>query len=233
MAEDRRLLDLIVKESCCSLTYNDHEQRFSFPFVPALDKSWLRVKNQSEKNHIECTHYQYNEILHRLDLAEVKSTPVPISDIFDSQLLAGEIVLLEFTQSDFRTKSFMKMSHGEYLDLTTGMGVSLGDHIRFCCGETLITSEGELLGIINSCRLLCPTIEHVSISKVFFKDYYKHQRSESLWELFEKAKLICQCHTHIGKEVQLIELAVDNGADAFILLNIVNAAIKCVKNKNY
>ena len=127
----------------------------------------------------------------------------------------------------------MKMSHGEYLDLTTGTGVSLGDHIRFCCGETLITSEGELLGIINSCRLLCPTIEHVSISKVFFKDYYKHQRSESLWELFEKAKLICQCHTHIGKEVQLIELAVDNGADAFILLNIVNAAIKCVKNKNY
>lgn len=232
MAEDRRLFDIIVKECCRSLAYNEQEQRFSFPLLPSLEDLWHRVKKQCVNSHIKYTYYQYIEILRRLDLADSRSLLVPIDCIGDDELLAGEILLLDLSCLDIKSKSMMKMSDGEYLDLSTGYGISLGNGIRFHEGKIIKSSEGDCFGKIKNCWLLCPRIEHISISKVFLKDYYRNRRSDSLWNIFEYAKKICQTSTSIEKESQLVKLAINSGIDAFILLNISNAAARCVKKEN-
>ncbi|MCD8289986.1 MAG: hypothetical protein LUC91_00610 [Prevotella sp.] len=222
MGVNTKLLKIIVKESCRSLSYNDEERLFSFPLNPCLYDIWKNSLKDKVQRY--CANFylnDYNEILWRLKNAVNQYSMLPLNEVYDFDLLNGEILecVLRSPNNVFR---FVKMERGQYLDVNSGKRFSLGRTFMFNEGGDIITSEGERLGICKSINLLQPSSLHVAIGSVFLRTYFNHRIADSLWNICDKAEEICQ-NRRACSCGDMLRLSSKLGVSSFPLLNILKA----------
>ena len=225
MAVDNGILKIIVKECCRSLSFDDERQQFTFPFRPALSDLWMVVRNRA--HDIDPCFYidDFNIELHRMeDLSEL-SIEFPLNEVYDADLLQGEMLRISMSQGRVPFFTFVKMKNGQYLDCATGRGLSFGDRMSFIVDRPVLTSEGEKLGVCQSLSLLMPTVEHIVMGRVMLGTYYRKRISDSLWPLYNLAKTV---NYNNEKNVckKLLSMASKMGIGIKPFLNIINAPVK-------
>ena len=225
MVVDNGILKIITKECCRSLSFDDERQQFTFPFRSALPDHWIVIRKRV--HHIDpCFHLDsFNNELHRLACLSELSIELPINEICDKDLMQGEMLRISLAQGYAPVIILIKMKNGQYLDNTTGRGLSLGDYAAFRVSVELLTSEGENLGVCKSISLLMPTPEHTAMGRVMLGSYYRKHISDSLWPLYNLAKTVnFKNSTNVCKE--LLSLASKMGIGIMPFLNIINAPIR-------
>ena len=225
MAVDNGILKIITKECCSSLSYDDELQQFTFPFRPVLSDLWI-VMRKRVRQIDPCFHLdKFNHELHRIAGLSELSIELSVNEICDMDLMQSEMLRIGFAQGYVSVSTLIKMRHGQYLDCTTGRSFSLGDCASFKVGTTIMTSEGENLGICQSISLLMPTAEHIAMGRVMLGSYYRKHISDSLWPLYNLAKTVNYSNaTIVCKE--LLSMANKMGIGIKPFLNIINAPVK-------
>ena len=225
MAVDNGILKIITKECCRSLSFDDERQLFSFPFRPALSDLWIDMRKRVHKID-PCFHLDnFNNELHRMASLSELSIELSVNEIHDVDLMQGEMMRISLSQGYVPVSTLIKMKRGQYLDSTTGRGLSLGDRTSFKVGKEIITSEGEKLGVCKTISLLMPTAEHTAVGRVMLGSYYRKDISDSLWPLYNLAKTVNYNNaTLVCKEI--LSMASKMGIGIMPLLNIINAPVR-------
>lgn len=224
MEVNNTVLKKIIRECCRSLSYNDEERQFSFSLQPYLDVKWEKLNSQLELTRKEFYRYDFNALLNDIIDLIGKCKSINISRIDDSSLLNGEILEVNFTGQQEPVR-LIKMKNGQYLDYSTGNGISLGGSFRFEQGRYVKTSNGIILGEIASICILSPTNVQLALSSIFLGYYYKNHVADSLWPLFELA--VDYGNQKTKERLQdLLDMSNELGVSIFTSLHILNAAIK-------
>ncbi len=219
------ILKIIVKECCRSLSYNDEERQFSFALRQAQYKIWERIKGQLQEIAPDLYLNEFNNILSNLTDAVNRFQRIPFIEFPDAKIMNGEV--LELGVSSGKTIVYVKMEDGQYLDVITGKGYSMGAGCRYKIGNSIVTSEGVDLGRCTSISLRVPQKEHISLSSHFIGAYYKRPISPSLWDIYDKATSIrmTKCPTECATICKnLLKMAKESGINSFSLLNILKGA---------
>lgn len=217
-----KLLCEIIKRSCCSLCYDDGEQRFYFKFNHYLDRVWEDLKFRYDLRSYNFYLEDYNNLLSRLKRLTDIDVKEQVKSISDELLLPGEILQLDLVGGNQSLK-LVKMEKGQYLDCRTGNGVSLGSKICFENELNLCTSEGKKLGQIAKIHLCTPCIEHIAVSELYMPEYYSRSISGSLWEIHREAQNIVDSRRYNGDCRNLLELGKKCAINSLTFLNIINA----------
>ena len=225
MAVDNAILKIITKECCCSLWFDDEQRQFIFPFRIGLPDIWITIRRRIHRIDPCFNLNDFNNELRRMSSISELSIELPVSEICDADLLPGESLRIKLSQGYTPVSTLVKMKSGQYLDISTGQGFSLGDCASFNAGAAMVTSEGERLGICNSISLLMPTTEHLVMSRVMLGAYYRKRISDSLWPLHNLAKSVNYDNaTNVCRE--LLSMASKMGVGIKSFLDIINASVK-------
>ena len=225
MAVNNTILKIIIKNCCRSLSFDDERQQFAFPFRPTLSEMWGSMRGHI--HDIDPTFHidNFNSVLHRLARLTELSMEQPLYEAVDVDLLQGEMLRVNLSNGGVPMFTLIKMKHGQYLDITSGRGYSLGDKAKLLPGKTIITSEGEELGVCKSITLLMPTAEHIVMGRVMLGAYYRSNIATSLWPLLKLAKTANYANS---KRIcaKLTSTAKDMGIGIMPLLNIINSPVQ-------
>lgn len=207
------------------MSFDDERQQFTFPFRPALSDLWVVMRKRVHQID-PCFHLDdFNYELHRMAGLSNLSIELSINEICDVDLIQGEMLRISLAQGYAPFFILIKMKNGQYLDNTTGRGLSIGDHTSFRVGMAIITSEGENLGVCKSISLLMPTPEHTVMGRVMLGSYYRKHISDSLWPLYNLAKTVnYKNSTIVCKE--LLSMASKMGVGIKPFLSIINASVR-------
>jgi len=225
MVVDNEVLKIIIQNCCRSLSFDIERQQYVFPFLPSLSERWETVRNHIRD--IDPTFHvsDFNNVLHRIEGLKELSIEQSLYEAADVDLLQGEMLRINLSGVSVPMLTLVKMKKGQYLDIVSGHGYSLGDEVKLQPGRTIITSEGEELGSCKSVTLLMPTAEHIVMGHIMLGSYYRRNIAVSLWPLFKLAKTVnCANSTGICEKLKL--MAKDMGIGIMPLLNIVNASLK-------
>ena len=113
----------------------------------------------------------------------------------------------------------IKMKAGQYLNVNTGQGLSLGSSFQFEVGKFIETSEGKNLGVWKSLFLRIPRREHVALSSYYLGDYYHHKIATSLWPIVDIAEDVCR--DKCNECEKLLKAAQNSGINTYSLLNLL------------
>ena len=225
MEVNNAVLKLIIKECCrSSLLYNDEERQFMFPLKPGLNSIWPEIKSVIHTEHPDFHLSDFNQLLARLcDLRNQYTKIEVIKCISDTLILTGEVLELSLVDKSIPLR-LIKMKEGQYLNANIGKGYTFGKNIEFINGYPLKTSEGKVLGTIKSIAWLCPSIEHIVLSKLFIGSYYKNKIADSIWPIFDK--IVNYNPLILNTDLNdFLLMSRKMGINSFTLLNILNAGI--------
>lgn len=223
MAANNAVIKRVIKECCRSLSYNDEERQFTFPLNPCISRIWDDIKKEIRTIAPDFHLVDFNQLLIRLCDLHNQCSRIETKHIADVSMLPGEVLELSLVDNDYPLR-LVKMKKGQYLDVNTGQGYSLGDKCEFLDNHILKTSEGHVLGSIKSMALLSPSCEHIVLSELFIGDYYKNKISDSIWPIYEK--VVNDANPRSGKRFsEYLLMSKKMGVSSFSLLNILNAGI--------
>lgn len=225
MAVDNEILKIIIQNCCRSLSYDEERQQYAFPFRLTLSQVWVNMRGHIHDIDPTFNIDDFNYVLHRLAKLTELSMEKPIEEIVDVDVLPGEMFRINLLDREEKKITLIKMKHGQYLDITTGRGYSLGDKAKLQPGKAIITSEGEELGVSKSITLLMPTPEHIVMGRVMLGSYYRNNIATSLWPLLKLAKTANYTNSKIIC-LKLTPLAKDMGIGILPLLNIINSSMQ-------
>lgn len=223
MAVNNTIIKRLINECCLSLSYNDEEQHFTFLLNPCIRNIWDKIKKDIKSIDPDFFLNDFNQLLDRLCNLQNQYSRIVTKRIADSLILPGEVLELSLTDNPIPLR-LVKMKRGQYLNVNTGQGYVFGKKHEFIDNNNLETSEGYIIGSVNSIGLLTPSCEHIILSKVYIGDYYKNAISDSIWPIFEKA--VKNGKPRYDTEfTDYLLISREMGINSFSLLNILNASI--------
>lgn len=187
MEVSNEVIKLIIKECCRSLSYNDDERQFSFLLRPSLQLQnfWGNNKNKIREYNPEFILDDFNEVLRNLESPGNSLERISCTSLKDEEIINGEVLIIEILGLDSCLK-IVKMERGQYFNVNTGTGLSLGDKFEFSIDKNITTSEGVDYGICKSISLLLPTKYDIVLSSVYLGKYYLNNVGDSLWPLYNE-----------------------------------------------
>lgn len=222
MGGDNSILKIIIKECCRSLSFDDERQQYSFPLCANLSSHWTNIRRQITTIDSNFHINNFNDSLNRLENLNYLYIEQSLNEIADADLIQGEMLRVNVAPRRDVAFTLVKMKNGQYLDTTTGTGISLGDKVTLKISEPIITSEGRELGICTSLTMLMPTIEHIVMGRIMLGTYYRRRIATSLWPLYNLSKT-----ANYGNAAEtctkVLSLALEMGIGIMPLMNIINS----------
>lgn len=219
MEVNNAVLKLIIKECCRSLSYDDEERQFSFSLRPSLHRVWERKKNDIWSIQRDFVLDDFNMVLSDIESSTEIYSALHLTSLKDKDLVNGEVLSIGTFGVDIPT-IIVRMKPGQYLNISTGKGISFGDRFDFGIGREVVTSEGYNIGVCKVLAILRPTVLSIALSRVFLGRYYLNNIGSSLWPIYDEAIEYLRCYDPIrlGKILNICE---DLGVGSFALLNIL------------
>lgn len=218
--ESNSVLEIIVEACCKSLSYNDRNLQYVFTFNSSLRVIWEEIKPLIMKYDASFCLRDFNRVLLNLENAITLFRKVSLGGISDAEIMNGEVLEIDFGMNN--TIVLMKMKVGQYLNIDTGQGLSLGSNIQFEENQHIVTSEGNDLGECRRIFLRIPRKEHVVLSNYYLENYYHHKIADSLWPIFNVAENICRFKKNECEK--LLTMALNSGINTYSLLNLLQGA---------
>lgn len=227
MEVNNAVLKLIIKECCRSLSYNDEERQFSFSLRPSLHRVWESKKKAIWSIQPNFMLNDFNAVLSNLEFPTDTQNKISISSLRDKDIVNGEVLNIEIYEKDMPLK-LIKMKRGQYLNISSGMGLSFGDRSEFSVDQNIVTSEGFNQGICKTISILLPSSYNIVLSRVFLGKYFLNNIGSSLWPIFDVAKEYI--NTLDSKRLDdIVNISTELGIGSFALLNILRSVCAPIK----
>lgn len=227
MEVNNAVLKIIIKECCRSLSYNDQERQFSFSLRPSLHRVWESKKKAIWNIQPDFMLNDFNSVLSSLEFPTDTQNKIPISVLKDNDIVNGEIMSIEIYGEDKPLK-LIKMKRGQYLNVSSGMGLSFGDRFEFSVDKNIVTSEGLNQGVCKTISILLPSSYNIVLSRVFLGKYFLNKIGSSLWPIFDEA--MEYLNTRDSKRLDdIVTISNKLGIGAFALLNILKSVCALTK----
>lgn len=220
MAANSKVLKIIVEACCRSLSYYDREQQYVFTFNSSLETIWEGIRPIIKSYDAQFYLSDFNRVLFNIENAITLFHRISLEHISDAEIMNGEI--LEIDSNTNNNMVLTKMKAGQYLNVDTGQGISLGSSFQFETSQHITTSEGMQLGECKRIYLRIPRKEHIVLSNHYLGNYFQHKIADSLWPIVDIAGNIC--YTKDNECGQLLAMAQNSGINTYSLLNILKGA---------
>ena len=217
MVEDKSIINLIVKECCRGIEYDEMPKQYSFALMPNCDKRWSSLSSKIKQITRQFIVADFNDVLSQLQNAHSIYNKIHLSKgIHNDMLLPGEVLEIK---SDKRVSIFTKMGDCQYLS-DSGDCMIFPSNLVFQKGITLQTSEGIDMGNVLEVYLRTPTFMQVVLGEILMPGYYKQKIKFSLWDLYyfaeDARKNPKNCNI-------ILDMAKDFGIGIFPMVNIINS----------
>lgn len=228
MEVNSTILKLIIKECCRSLSYEDEERRFFFLLRPSLFSVWEDKKETIWKYHPDFTLNDFNLVLSNIKYPTDTQNMITFTSLRDEEIVNGEVLNIKTLESEYPSLLIIKMKRGQYLNVLTGAGLSLGDKSKFCVGKNVVTSEGTNLGKCGAITILLPTLYNIVLSSVFLNGYYRNNIGSSLWPIHDEAigYILSRDANRLGN---ILRISTELGIGTFALFHILNGVCAATK----
>ena len=181
MEADRSIVNLIVKECCKGIEYDEMLEQYSFALHSRCEKRWESLRTEIREISSRFVVDDFNEVLTHLKIAHKKCKTIHLNEgICNRLLLTGESIEVRTSQEIF---ILVKMGPNQYLS-NFGKGMTFRSDQMFEKGIILETSEGIELVTILEVSLRLPTFMHIALGRHMLGTYYKRKIHHSLWDLY-------------------------------------------------